>query len=75
MEQCDGCGFVQRLLQQISGVTKHNGHKISDVANPIDLTDLEPETTYYFVVTVVDHTGESQESREMWFLPGWESPG
>ncbi len=49
------------------GVTKHNGHKIPDAANPIVLTDLEPDTTYYFVVTAVDKTGESNESREMSF--------
>ncbi len=49
------------------GVTKHNGHKIPGAANPIVLTDLEPDTTYYFVVTVVDKTGESKESREMSF--------
>ena len=49
------------------GVTKHNGHKIPDAANPIVLTDLEPDTTYYFVVTMVDKTGESKASREMSF--------
>jgi fibronectin type 3 domain-containing protein len=49
------------------GVTKHNGHKIPDAANPITVTDLEPDTTYYFVVTVVYDSGESHESREMSF--------
>lgn len=49
------------------GVTKHNGHKIPDAANPIALKDLEPDTTYYFVVTVVDNAGESKESKEMSF--------
>ena len=49
------------------GVTRHNGHKIPDAANPIAITELEPDTTYYFVVTVVDDTGESQESRELSF--------
>ena len=49
------------------GVTKHNGHKIPDAANPITLTDLAPGTSYYFVVTVVDDSGESEESRQMSF--------
>ena len=53
--------------RRFPGVTKPNGHKIPDTANPIALTDLEPDTTYYFVVTVVDDTGESQASREMSF--------
>lgn len=52
---------------KFSGVTKHNGHKIPDAANPIAITELEPDTTYYFVVTVVDDTGESQESTEISF--------
>ena len=52
---------------RFSGVTKHNGHKISDAANPITVTDLEPDTAYYFVVTVVYDSGESHESREMSF--------
>ena len=49
------------------GVTKHNGHKIPDAANPIAITDLEPDTVYYFVVTVAGDAGESKESKEMSF--------
>ncbi len=49
------------------GVTKHNGHKIPDAANPIAITDLAPNTTYYFVVTMVGEAGESRESKEMSF--------
>lgn len=56
------------------GVTKHNGHKIPDAANPIAITDLEPDITYYFVVTVVGHAGESKESKEMSFA-GRETAG
>jgi len=52
---------------RFSGVTKHNGHKIPDADNPITVTDLEPDTAYYFVVTVVYDSGESHESREMSF--------
>jgi fibronectin type 3 domain-containing protein len=49
------------------GVTKHNGHKIPDAANPITVTDLEPASAYYFVVTAVYDSGESHESRELSF--------
>ena len=52
---------------RFSGVTKHNGHKIPEAANPITVTDLEPDTAYYFVVTVVYDSGESHQSREMSF--------
>ncbi len=49
------------------GVTKHTGHKISDAANPITITDLESATTYYFVVTAIADGAESKESKEMAF--------
>ena len=52
---------------RFAGVTKHNGHKIPDAANPITITDLSPNTTYYFVVTIVGDAGESRESKEMSF--------
>jgi fibronectin type 3 domain-containing protein len=58
-------GSYNVYWSRFPGVTKHNGHKIPDAANPITLTDLAPGTTYYFVVTVVDDSGESQESRQM----------
>jgi hypothetical protein len=52
---------------RFAGVTKHTGHKIPDAANPIAITDLDPDTIYYFVVTAVGDAGESQESKEMAF--------
>jgi len=52
---------------RFAGVTKHNGHKIPDAANPITITDLSPNKTYYFVVTTVGDGGESDESKEMAF--------
>ena len=60
-------GSYNVYWSRFPGVTKHNGHKIPDAANPITLTDLAPGTTYYFVVTVVDDSGESKESRQMSF--------
>jgi hypothetical protein len=53
--------------RRFPGVTKHTGHKIPAAANPITITDLEPDTTYYFVVTAVGDGGESKESKEMAF--------
>jgi hypothetical protein len=47
------------------GVTKHNGHKIPDAANPIAIRDLAPDTTYYLVVTAVSKSGESSVSEEI----------
>jgi predicted phage tail protein len=52
------------------GVNKNNGRKISNAANSITITDLEPGTTYYFVVTAVNKSGESEESEELSFTVG-----
>ena len=62
-----GAASYNIYWSKFPGVTRHNSYKIPDAANPIVITDLEPAVTYYFVVTVVDESGESRESREMSF--------
>jgi fibronectin type 3 domain-containing protein len=52
-------------LSRSPGVTKYNSHKISQATNPITISDLEPGDTYYFIVTVVDDSGESLASKEL----------
>ena len=47
------------------GVTFLNSYKISNASNPITITDLEPGTTYFFVVTVEDNSGQIQKSKEI----------
>ena len=47
------------------GVTKLSGYKFRNVPNPFKITQLEPGKTYYFVVTVVTSSGESEESKEL----------
>ena len=47
------------------GVTKPSGSKISNVTNPFEITQLESGKTFYFVVTVVNEQGESEESNEL----------
>jgi hypothetical protein len=50
------------------GVTRANGTRIANAANPITIRDLKRGTTYYFVVTAVDDRGqESAESAEVSF--------
>ena len=46
------------------GVTKLSGSKIRNATNPLTINELEPGKTYYFVVTVVNELGESEESSE-----------
>jgi fibronectin type 3 domain-containing protein len=47
------------------GVTKLSGSKIRNASNPFTITQLQPGKTYYFIVTVVTDSGESEESKEL----------
>lgn len=62
-----GAASYNVYLATSPGVTRLNSYKIQDVSNPITITDLEPGTTYYFVVTVEDDQGHSRRSREVSF--------
>ena len=46
------------------GVSKLSGKKISNVKNPHTIKGLKPGT-YYFIVTAVNASGESEESEEL----------
>lgn len=47
------------------GVTKKNGTKVSNVKNPHEMHGLKKGEKYYFVITAVDASGESEESEEI----------
>ncbi|MGD9078765.1 MAG: fibronectin type III domain-containing protein [Desulfobacterales bacterium] len=47
------------------GVTKFSGFKFRNTPNPFTITQLQPDKTYYFVVTVITDSGESEESKEL----------
>ena len=50
------------------GVTRQNGNKISEIKNPTTTIEgLRPGGRYYFVVTAVKGSAESQESEELSF--------
>jgi uncharacterized protein YcfL len=52
-------------LSRSPGVNLLNSYKISNVTNPITITDLEPGITYYFIATVEDDSGQSRKSKEI----------
>jgi outer membrane protein OmpA-like peptidoglycan-associated protein len=52
-------------MSRSPGVNKLSGDKIPNVTNPYKITQLEPGKTYYFVVTVINGSGESKESKEL----------
>ncbi len=64
-EDVSGAVAYSVYLSTSPGVTVHNSYKISNATNPITITDLEPGTTYYFIVTAVNASGESKESGEL----------
>jgi lysophospholipase L1-like esterase len=59
-----GAASYDLYISNSPGVTTLNSYKIDDVTTPITITDLEPGTTYYFVVTVYSDSGESRNSKE-----------
>ena len=48
-----------------SGVNKINGKKIENAMIPTTIRDLKAGSTYYFVVTAINETGESEISKEI----------
>jgi len=64
-DEVPGAASYNVYLATSPGVTTLNSYKIPDVSNPITITDLEPGTTYYFVVTVENDSGASRKSKEV----------
>jgi len=60
-----GASAYNIYVSRTPGVTKFSGFKIPNVTNPFKITQLEPGKTYYFVVTAVNGSGESEGSREL----------
>jgi outer membrane protein OmpA-like peptidoglycan-associated protein len=56
-------------MAESPGVTKRRGFKMSNVTPPVRVNQLDPDKSYYFVVTVVDESGESKESKELAYNP------
>jgi len=60
-----GAAAYDIYMSTSAGVTTLNSYKISNVTTPLTITDLEPGTTYYFLVTVYDDSGNSRKSKEI----------
>ena len=52
-------------VSETPGVTRLSGSKISNATNSLLINQLEPGKNYYFVVTVVNRSGQSEESKEL----------
>ncbi len=60
-----GAAAYNVFLSTSPGVTVLNSYKIANATNPITIADLEPGTTYFFVVTVEDDSGQIRKSKEI----------
>ncbi|MCP4631060.1 MAG: fibronectin type III domain-containing protein [bacterium] len=60
-----GAASYDLYISTSPGVTTLNSYKLSHVATPMTITDLEPGTTYYFIITVYNDSGESRNSKEV----------
>jgi len=60
-----GAASYTVYLGTTPGITALNSYKISGVSNPITIRDLEPGTTYYFVLAVEDDSGTTRRSSEV----------
>jgi chitodextrinase len=56
-------------VASVPGVSKATGGGVADVTSPIPVTGLTNGTTYYFVVTAVNGSGESVESAQVSATP------
>jgi fibronectin type 3 domain-containing protein len=56
------------------GVSKTTGAKVANATSPYDVTGLTNGTTYYFVVTAVNSSGESDVSAEKSAIPTSGTP-
>ena len=64
-EEIPGATSYNVYLSTKPKLSKYNSTRIQNADNPITITDLEPGTTYYFIVTAVDDFGEGQNSKEI----------
>jgi hypothetical protein len=60
-----GASSYNIYVSSSPGVTKLNCFKIPNVTNPFKFDQLEPGKTYYFIVTVINGSGESEGSKEL----------
>ncbi len=62
-----GASSYNVYLKNSPGVTTRNGRKLADVKNPCTIKGLQKSATYYFVVTAITESGESDASKELSF--------
>jgi hypothetical protein len=67
--------FYNIYMSTEPGVNKLNSYRISRASSPLTVTGLETGTTYFFVLTVSDATGEGLESGEISYTAVQDATG
>lgn len=68
-EQVPGAISYNLYWGKSLGVNKTNGEKISSLKEALELKDLQNGSIYYYVLTAVNLSGESEESTEVSAIP------
>ncbi len=66
----DGSVVYNVYTSKSPGVTVFNSYKISHVTSPFTITRLEPDATYYFMITAEDASGRIWKSKEKSYTVG-----
>ena len=64
-KEVTGAATYNVYFSKSPSVTVFNSYRISNATSPITITDLEFDTTYYFIITVEDDSGQIRKSKEM----------
>ena len=64
-EEVTGAATYNIYFSKSPSVTVYNSYRISDATSPITITELEFDTTYYFIITVEDDSGQIRKTKEM----------
>jgi len=64
-EEVTGANTYNVYFSKTPSVNVFNSYRISDATSPITITDMEFNTTYYFIITVEDDSGQIRKSKEM----------
>jgi hypothetical protein len=64
-KEVTGAATSNVYFSKSPSVTVFNSYRISNATSPITITNLEFDTTYYFIITVEDDSGQIRKSKEM----------
>jgi lysophospholipase L1-like esterase len=74
-EDIPGATAFNIYISTAPGVTVLNSYKIANATNPFTLSGLEPNTTYYFLLTAEGNSGQTWRSKEVAYTAAANAEG